>query len=239
MKILTFSTSNAKLAGTSTATFSLPAGFTCPGAKDCLSRFDREKRKIVDGKNIDFRCYAASAEATWPSVARSRDRNLAYLREAGTMSAMKELILDSLPCAAWRNIRIHESGDFFSADYFRAWCEVAAAKPKVLFYAYTKNLPVWVTNKQYIPDNLVLTASVGGRWDSLIEPNRLRKAVVVMHPEEAEALGLEIDKDDSHARSKDGMDFALLIHGPQPKGSAASEAIKRLRSEEIRFSYGR
>ena len=44
-------------------TFSLPSGWTCPGAKDCHSRADRDTGKIKDGKHTEFRCFQASAEA--------------------------------------------------------------------------------------------------------------------------------------------------------------------------------
>lgn len=91
-----------------------------------------------------------------------------------------------------------------------------------------------------MPDNFVLTASYGGKWDNLIEPNKLRSAVVVFHPDEAERLGLEIDHDDSHARNPHGGDFALLLHNPSQKsGSEASAAIKRMKAENVQFSYSR
>ena len=83
----------------------------------------------------------------------------------------------------------------------------------------------------------MLTASRGGKWDNLIEPNGLRSSVVVYHPDEAAKLGLEIDHDDSHARAQDGRDFALLIHGTQPKGSRAAEAKKKLDAQGIKYSY--
>lgn len=49
-----------------------------------------------------------------------------------------------------RYFRIHDSGDFFSADYFRAWKEIAdhfySAKPRVWFWAPTRMwaVPKWV-----------------------------------------------------------------------------------------------
>ena len=43
--------------------------------------------------------------------------------------------------------------------------------------------------------------------------------------EEAADLGLEIDHDDTHA-AFGKKSFALLLHGTQPKGSVAGEALK-------------
>ena len=84
---------------------------------------------------------------------------------------------------------------------------------------------------------MVLTASRGGEEDHLIDKHNLREAIVVMHPDEAKALGLELDHDDSLARDPSVTKFALLIHGTQPTGSDASDALKRMRKEGIKFSY--
>jgi hypothetical protein len=59
---------------------------------------------------------------------------------------------------------------------------------------------------------------------------------VVLHPEEAEALNLEIDHDDTHAIENENS-FALLLHGTQPKDSVSGEALKRLKREKVKFSY--
>ena len=128
-------------------------------------------------------------------------------------------------------IRIHVSGDFYNPIYFRAWLIVACRNPKVLFYAYTKSLPYWIENRTLVPQNMLLTASVGGRYDNLIEEHNLRSAIVVFSVEEAERLGLEIDDDDSSASDPSIRDrsFALLIHGAQPAGSEASKALQTLK----------
>jgi hypothetical protein len=81
-----------------------------------------------------------------------------------------------------------------------------------------------------VPDNFVLTASVGGKFDDLIDKHDLRSARVVFSEAEAESLGLAIDHDDSLAMTH-GPSFALLLHGSQPKGSEASDAWTKLRKE--------
>jgi hypothetical protein len=235
--LLYFAEGNSKLRDGRTTTFSLPAGYSCPGAKDCLAWFDRKERRLLDGPHAQHRCFAASIEAARASVRASVDRNLALLRYANTRESMADLIDLSLPAARFTYVRVHVDGDFFSKDYFLAWMDVARRNPKRLFYAYTKSLPLWVTHRAEVPENFVLTASRGGKWDSLIEKNGLRSARVVFHPDEAKSLGLEIDHDDNHARVQDGKDFALLIHGVQAAGSEASAAIKRLKREGVRFSY--
>lgn len=237
--LLKFGTDNAKLKGTRTATFSLPAGFTCPGASACLSRAARESGKITDGPKMEFRCFFASMEAAFNTLRASVDENLKKLREARTESRMAALINESLPGNFWKNIRIHVGGDFFSADYFRAWCRVAAENPNRLFYGYTKSISVWLANRSLVPENMVITASRGGKWDALIDKHGLRSSTVVFHPEDAVRLGLEVDHDDSLARDPGHGSFALLLHGAQKPGTPASLAIKRMKREGIDFSYRR
>ena len=110
---------------------------------------------------------------------------------------------------------------------------LAECNPNTLFYAYTKSLTYWLELEDYYNsnNNFVLTASFGGREDGLIEKHSLRYAKVVFSEAEAENLGLEIDHDDSHAArpSMKNQDFALLIHGTQPKGTDAATALKALK----------
>ncbi len=235
---LKFGTENAKL-DKFTATFSLPAGYTCPGAKDCHAWFNREEGKLYDGKHQEFRCYAAMSEAYLPSVRNLVDHNLRLLKAAGSVERMANLIELSLPSDRFKYIRVHQNGDFFSGDYFLAWMEVARRHPERKFYAYTKSIPIWVRFKKLVPSNFVLTASLGGKFDAMVEKHNLRTAVVVYHPEEAEAKGLEIDTTDELARDAKYGSFALLIHGQGPAGSKQNDAKRRLIQENIKFAYSR
>ncbi len=223
-KTLFFGRGNAKLSGV-IATFSLPAGWVCPGAAQCLSRANRLTGHVKDGPNIRFRCYAASQEALYPSVRQSRWHN--YMLLSGLSSAdMVALILKSLHKME-RIVRFHVSGDFFSQDYFDAWLEVARRRPDTVFYGYTKSLPFWVKRLNQIPPNVKLTASAGGKFDDLIERHGLNRAQVVFSAEEAKSEGLKIDKDDSLCLESKG-DFALLLHGTQPVNTVASKAWRKI-----------
>lgn len=53
--------------------------------------------------------------------------------------------------------RIHESGDFFSLDYFKAWCRIARTFPATTFFAFTKGFHLFKLPR---PKNLILIASV-------------------------------------------------------------------------------
>jgi len=216
----------------------LLSGWSCPFAEQCLSKatiLPNGKRQIMDGPKTQFRCFSASQEVQYNSVYNLRDHNLRELKSADDMF---QLLNQSMP----KNLgvcRIHVAGDFFTQAYFDAWVAMAIRHSDRLFYAYTKSLPYWLARRSDVDslDNFVLTASYGGRHDSMIAEHGFRSAKVIFSAAEADSLGLEIDHDDSHASrpSIADQDFALLIHGTQPRGSDASEALKALKGKG---SYG-
>ena len=214
----------------------LLSGYSCPFAKACLSKAvvnENGKRHIEDGKDNEFRCFSASQEVQYNGVYNLRKHNFDALRGLHLSDMIHELntaMPDNLGIC-----RIHVAGDFFSPDYMFAWINMAMMHTDRLFYAYTKSLTYWVEYQEYLDqlDNFVLTASYGGRNDSMVAEQGLRSAKVVFSESEAVELGLDIDHDDSHAArpSLKNQDFALLIHGTQPKGTDASEALKALKGK--------
>lgn len=242
---LKFSSRNSKLGDITT--FSLPAGHSCPFAKDCRScatlKATRSKHTAVkkgksngfgiqDGPHTQFRCYTAIDEVMRPAVRKARWHNFLLLL-ATTVKGVKataDLIEQTLPEEKWsKPTRIHVSGDFFNLNYFDAWIEVARRNPGRVFYAYTKALPFWVKRKATLPENLRLTASFGGTHDHLISKHNLKFAKVVESLEEAVKLDLAIDHDDSHAYGDNKKSFALLVHGQQPAGSKWAKAWMALK----------
>jgi hypothetical protein len=225
---LSFSNGNAKLKGIHT--FSLPAGWSCPGANLCLSKVNKLTGKIKDGINTQFRCYAASAEALFPNVRKSRWNNFELLKKCAGVDEMVNLILSSLPKKA-KIIRAGQSGDFYSQNYFDAWLKVAAIKKDIIFYAYTKSIPFVFARKDVIPNNFKVVASKGGKYDDLIEKNNLRFAEVVFSKNEAKEKGLKLDKTDSIAY-KGKTSFGLLLHNTQPAGTLAAKAWQNIKLNE-------
>jgi hypothetical protein len=120
-------------------------------------------------------------------------------------------------------IRLHVSGDFFNQTYFDAWLLVAQRNPDILFYAYTKSVNFWSARQWEIPFNLKLNASMGGRYDYVADMAAFKSVFVVLNEMEAADLGLEVDEDDTHAWKQD-KSFALVVHGTQAPGSAASKS---------------
>jgi hypothetical protein len=225
---LKFTLGNAKIPGI--WTFSLPAGWTCPGARECLCKADRKTGKVTDGPDTKFRCFAASDER-YTATRMNRWHNFDLLKNKST-AEMSKLIQESLPPKA-KIIRVHVSGDFFNNFYFDAWMHVARCRPDIKFYAYTKSLHFWLRRIGDIPANFMLNASRGGVHDELIDQHDLKSAEVVFSEVDAKVKGLEIDHDDSLAYGQN-KSFALLIHGTQPAGSIAAKALSALRKLGIK-----
>ena len=125
--------------------FDLISGWSCPQAKDCLSKVVQiaDKRKIKDGKDCQFRCFSASNEATYPAVYAKRKHNYDTLKSLKSFTCITERLCADLPkkCGI---LRFHVGGDFFSADYFLAAIHTAKANPDRLFYAYTKSIKFFI-----------------------------------------------------------------------------------------------
>lgn len=221
--------------------FDLLSGWTCPGAKDCHSKVveSHGKRTIQDGKHCEFRCFSASQEVVFPNVYNARLHNTQAIKSMSGHNQIRSRLALDLPkdCGI---LRWHVAGDFFKFAYLQAAYQLAQLRTDVLFYGYTKSLhllrklDVIQPEEGMILPNFLITASRGGKYDDLINEIGLREAKVVFDESETD---LEIDHDDSHAATTGG-DFALLLHGTQPKGTAAANALRALRQRKV-GSYAR
>jgi len=223
MNKLTFSRRNRKLnelalelglRKSHVVAFDLPAGYTCPMASECLSKSDKITGKITDGKEMKFRCYAASTEATFAPVRKAHWKNFEAIRNLST-DEIADLILSELPKNV-KVVRIHSSGDFFSKRYFQAWVRVAFYRPDVTFFGYTKIIDYVKANK---PDNFNLVYSFGGKQDNKLsdEPT----CYVINNIEEAASKGVEIACYTSNSANDykfivSKKSFAIMLHGVQP-----------------------
>jgi len=222
--------------------FDLLSGWSCPGASDCFAKvyIDKGKKTLRDGPNTQFRCFSASQEVLYPNVYRRRKQNFDAVKRQRGYKAISFMLEKFLPSNIGI-LRYHVGGDFFKREYLEGAVELAERRPDVLFYAYTKSLH----HLQYIDmvdppngvvrPNFLITTSVGGMFDNLIDRVGLRTATVVFSEADANILELPIDHDDSHAATSGG-NFALLLHGVQPAGSTASKALRELKGKG---SYGK
>lgn len=177
--------------------FNLPTGFSCPFAGECLVKVNRETGKF-NNLSKQYKCYAASAER-FPGVREHRWKNFEYVKSGGVVK---------IPQKA-KSIRIHASGVFFNQQYFDMWLKVCEKHPDVEFWAYTKSLKYWVNRLYKIPNNLVLTASKGGKNDYLIEKYNLKNVEIVKTYNNAVKIGRCVDVNDDLARIV-GLNFALV-----------------------------
>lgn len=111
-------------------------------------------------------CYAKQGRYGMKNVKDARMHNLMLSLSADFVDLA---IADLQRMRKVNTVRIHDSGDFYNAEYYAKWCDIAKALPHLTFYAYTKtvNMDLW-ENK---PDNLKITQSLGGKHDNLVNLN--------------------------------------------------------------------
>jgi hypothetical protein len=87
-------------------------------------------------------------------------------------------------------VRIHDSGDFYSVEYLKAWLEIAETFKDVLFYAYTKDVTMFREHVQgKAPVNFRWVYSMGGKEDHLIDKDTERHADVFANMDTLEFAG--------------------------------------------------
>ena len=166
----------AKHFGIKIFNFSIPAGndkltgkITCPFAGSCLSL-----------------CYAKKGMYRFGNV----ERALSKRYEA----SQKDNFVDRITWELSRvrkdkqiYVRIHDSGDFYSPQYFRKWVQIAEQNRDIRFYAYTKSHS-FIRN-QYIPHNMDLIFSLGSTKDELIDTDTERHSKIFQTENEMLAAG--------------------------------------------------
>jgi len=121
----------------------LPCKETCPWATDfCLGC-----------------CYAQKAENIRPACLPYRKRMLYATQQDNFVDFMtNEVKRVNLYKHRIDYFRIHESGDFYSTDYYAKWLGIINNVPELKFLAYTKNPNIGRIER---PKNLILKLS----WD--------------------------------------------------------------------------
>jgi len=237
----------ARLTGNADArgySFSIPSGYTCGKvAKECLTYAHPKTGKLSRGKDSIYYCFSAVSESYSPEARAARWGNLSLLKKLWNYTGsdhidIANLILEALPVNA-DLVRVHVGGEFprseFGKAYMRGWFHVARSRPDARLYAYTKNVQTYLDVRDEQPANFNMTMSRGGLHDHLIDIHNLKNARVIFHESESDG---PIDHNDINAVFGDHS-FNLLLHGSQPAGSDASAAIKRLKKENVKFSYSR
>lgn len=130
-------------------------------------------------------------------------------------------------------VRIHDSGDFFSRDYYERWRFIANCHPDVMFYAYTKEVSM-AKMLQSMP-NLRIIFSMGGKEDHLIDKENDRHAEVFPTIEALNDAGY-MDQEDSDLlafllpTTKIGIVANNIPHFKKKQGSKTFGELQEARS---------
>ena len=139
---------NTKLKKDGIASFSLVAGFNCPGAGACKS---------------DGFCYAMKGNFVFKNVMKAGLRNYLAMKN----DSFVEQIITQILLFKVTTLRLHPAGDFHDQRAVNLWAKITKRCPWVKFYAYTKSLHLdfssLTKNK-----NFTLIQSEGGKSDFLI-----------------------------------------------------------------------
>ena len=139
---------NAKIWG-----FDLPAyksntgKVICPFAKEC----------------IKF-CFAKKGTFLYPVVKNKYESNYSTSKQDNFINILQAEINSK----KITHIRIHNSGDFYSPKYLKKWLLIAKNNPEIIFYGYTKSIPLFKALKN-IPNNFKFVFSMGSKVDHLID----------------------------------------------------------------------
>lgn len=205
MKVLTQNKKmkNSSLDGLTVFNFGIPAFksktglMTCPQAGKCSAG-----------------CYAKSGAYLWGAVKNAYEKRLELTRSKDFKKVMHDEIEKLLDKKSVKKlvIRIHDSGDFYNAEYLANWLTIIAAFPQVEFYAYTKMIMLF--KGRFLPKNFRVIFSFGGKQDSLIDVENHFHSRVFESIEELEAAGyVDSSFDDMIAAFGASKKIGLVYHG--------------------------
>jgi hypothetical protein len=161
----------------------------CPFAKDC----------------IKF-CYAKKGAYNFGNV-----KPLFEQRYNLTKSEIFiEAINDSIKAKKVDILRIHDSGDFYSNEYINKWITIAKENKNVIFYAYTKSIPLF--EKINLPKNFIIIYSYGSKVDNLIDVSKHRHSKIFDDEEQLIKEGyINASKNDLNA-IRSNKKVGLIFH---------------------------
>lgn len=167
-------------------------------------------------------CYAKRGWFQRSVVRDKYERNLAeVMKHERDSEALAAALIDDiaqffLPVT---HVRLHDSGDFFARWYADAWVEVAQVCHDVVFYGYTKSLPL--IDFGALPKNLRLVQSYGGLRDRDIDHRRPHARVFA-------SLGELVD-----AGYRNGAGSDLPVIRGERKIGLVHHGLRKVRPEEL------
>lgn len=202
--------SNSKLSKNGIYQWSLPASrssivsdgrlnelTTCPNAGSCKAF-----------------CYASSGSYIFSGTMVAHARNLNFVlnhSEKFLEMAEKEIQKKKIKILRW-----HDSGDFFSKDYYLLLRSVMLKFPDVKFYAYTKQVSMFkeLEKENLIPYNFTYVFSFGGLQDKYIDIKKDRHAKIFNSLETLTKNKYQmVSESDLKASDKKFRKIGLVSHG--------------------------
>jgi hypothetical protein len=115
-------------------------------------------------------CYAGQGRMAFAAAKDARERNLEHINSISSSRLTAKLVADIDRMRKTTHVRIHDSGDFFNRSYYKAWVRAAEQCPDIVFYAYTKSIPL--IDYDLHPSNFRLVQSLGGKRDKDVDLER-------------------------------------------------------------------
>jgi hypothetical protein len=174
---------------------------TCPNAGACAAG-----------------CYARSGTYNFSNVANAYENKL----KATLSDDFVDVINAEIKLIQVKNkgkkvyIRIHDSGDFYSLEYWSKWQSIIEKNSAVEFYAYTKQVEMFKSQaiEHKSLNNFTLIFSMGGLQDHLIDRNTDRHSMVFETLEKLETEGYNNSSDDDlQAIEPNKTKVGLYYHG--------------------------
>ena len=141
-------------------------------------------------------CYATKSEKAYPGCLPARERNYSASMRDDFVDVMTAYIHKAAKHHLYRRakrivFRVHESGDFYSQEYYNKWIQIAnncSDIKNLVFMAYTKSI-YFVAAGGAIPKNMVIRFSL---WNDTTIKGKTYAGTPAADLELARALGLPV-----------------------------------------------
>jgi len=175
---------------------------TCPWAGNCAK---------------EGGCYALNGPYRWGTVKNAYEERLEVTKSREFHHIMDYEIKKKAKTVIKKGkqvvVRVHDSGDFYSAKYFNKWMKVAEMNKDVKFYAYTKAVSLSKRLTPNIPSNFKIGFSFGGKEDHLIDKEKDIHSMVFA--KEVPSAYEDASHDDLVFALSTNNKIGLVYHGPK------------------------
>ncbi len=208
--------SNSKLSKAKIFNFPIPAARAMVMVNDKLKQINTCPSA---GSCLNF-CYAQSGCYIFDQSMVKHAQNLNYvLNHSGEF--VEQMVSEISRKKNLYAVRWHDSGDFFSFDYYMTIREVMLRLPNVKFYAYTKMIKMFekLETEGLILRNFTYVFSFGGKHDKMINTAKHRHSKIFTSEEElkkAKYTHSSMETGDAPAVNKRLKKIGLVVHASRP-----------------------